>query len=405
MNPDVSSRTPTPRTRLLIYVFPALYDMVVAMVIFGCSVRAARLGVRPALVAGTLAAWSLVYAVACPLVGRWIRERNAAGWILGSCAAMVTTCWGLAFVPGIAGIYALSVFGALSSALFFPAFQVFMKAVDRGEGKPVTYSTGLYTFAWSLGFAAGPFAAGFLLELGAVGPIPGYVWVYALAGALAITTAVGVRRLRSLADTPAPAADTPAAAAAAGCDYSRMPNLAWVGWIGAGAGILVLSIIRALFPVRAVSPLGLSDSTLGLLFFVLSLAQALTGLALMRSRLWMYRAKAVAAFGAVGAVGCLGFGIASHTTVLALTAVAFGVYSGAFFFYLVFHALTHPRHSAQYVAVNEAVVGVSGVLGPLAGGFLAEARGSRAPYLAGVAVVLLATAWQAWMHRRHPAPA
>jgi len=397
--------TPPPahRARLLIYVFPALFDMIVAMVVFGCSVRAARLGVRPALVAGTLAAWSLLYAAACPLVGRFVREANAARWILAACAAMAATCWGLPFVRGLAGIYALSVFGALSSALFFPAFQVFMKAVDRGEGKPVTYSTGLYTFAWSLGFAAGPFVAGFLLELAPVGRISGYAWVYALAGTLAVVTAVGIGRLRSLAEKPTP--EVPATPVPAGYDYSRMPDLAWVGWIGSGAGILVLSIIRALFPVRAVEPLALSDSTLGLLFFLLSLAQALTGLALMHSRLWMYRAKAVAAFGAVGAVGCLGFGIASHTAMLALAAVAFGIYSGAFFFYLVFHALTHPHRSAHYVAINEAVVGVSGVLGPLVGGFLAETRGSSAPYFAGVAVVLLATTWQAWMHRRHPAVA
>ena len=223
---------------------------------------------------------------------------------------------------------------------------------------------------------------------------------------MALVTGGGILRLKSLATRPH-AAPAPAdgVAVAPACDYSRMPDLAWVGWIGAGAGVVVFSVVRGLFPVRAVNWLHLSASTLGTLFFAASLAQALTGLALMRSRFWMYRPAPVAAFGAVGLAGILGFGLAQGLPGLTLSAIAFGTYSGAFFFYLVFHALTHPRRSAQYVAINEAVVGLGGIVGPVLGGLLADAYGVSLPYVAGAVVVVTATAWQVQMHRRYLIPA
>jgi predicted MFS family arabinose efflux permease len=88
--------------------------------------------------------------------------------------------------------------------------------------------------------------------------------------------------------------------------------------------------------------------------------------------------------------------------VLGLAAVLFGIYAGAFFFYLVFHALTHSVNSARYVATNEFVVGLAGIVGPLLGGLLADRLGFATAALAGAAVLALVTAFQAVVHHRHP---
>jgi len=69
----------------------------------------------------------------------------------------------------------------------------------------------------------------------------------------------------------------------------------------------------------------------GTILFLLSIAQAFTGLALCLSRLWMYRAAAVGAFGLVGIAGALCFGFGATPPALYVGAVLFGVYSGAFF--------------------------------------------------------------------------
>jgi MFS family permease len=58
-------------------------------------------------------------------------------------------------------------------------------------------------------------------------------------------------------------------------------------------------------------------------------------------------------------------------------AFIFGIYSSAFFFYLVFHSLVHPEKSGKYVAWNEVVVGVTGIAAPMVGGYLIDLTGNQ----------------------------
>ncbi|MEI7436886.1 MAG: hypothetical protein WCL16_08805, partial [bacterium] len=200
------------------------------------------------------------------------------------------------------------------------------------------------------------------------------------------------RTRRTIAPVDGPVVDAAAL-------YRSMPDLAWLGWIGAGAGFVALSIIRATFPVRAMSVLHLAEGTLGSIFFALSMTQALLGLALMRSRFWMYRARPVAAFAVAGIAGVLCFVFGETPLVLLSGAVLFGLYTGAFCFYMVFHALVHPNRAGRYVAVNESIVGITGFLAPLAGGVMSDVWGFKFPYFAAAGLTLAATAFQVWIHR------
>ena len=395
-------------SRILIYLFPALMDMVVSLILFVSTIRVAKMGANASTVSGVITVWSLLYMCACPVAGRFVTPANAARMMVACCASVSVLCVLFTVLSSLIGIYVLMLLVGAAVAFFFAPFQVFMKAVDTADGRPVTYSTGIYTFAWSMGFATGPFVSGFLMELGSrAAPgaeTVGWKYAYAFGAVAAALTAAGLYGFQRQAARPAaPAGPAQPAAPAGGFDYSRMPDLAWLGWVGAGAGIVVLSIIRSVFPARAVTALHMADSTQGLIFFVLNIAQALTGLALTRSRLWMYRPWAVGAFGLVGVVGCAAFGLGSTPAAFEFAAACFGVYSGAFFFYLVFHSLTHPSRSAHYVAINESVVGVCGIIGPMLGGVIADLAGFGYPYLAGALVVAVATAFQCGVHRRHGA--
>jgi len=147
--------------RVLIYFFPALMDMIVALVGFVNVVRLAKMGASASVVAGTVAVWSIVYMISCPLVGRRVTPGNAARFMMASCASMALLCVLFTVVPGIPGIYVLCGGTGAAAALFFPPFQVFMKAVDTAGEKPVAYSTGLYTFAWSEARLEGPIVYAF----------------------------------------------------------------------------------------------------------------------------------------------------------------------------------------------------------------------------------------------------
>ncbi len=376
--------------RLAIYLFPALIDGVVAQVLFVNTVRAARMGTSALGVAGMITSWSLVYALVCPLVGRWARPSNAAAMMIAGCLTLAVTSLVFLGVDRIGTMYLLVALCSVSMAFFFTPFQVFMKAVTQGGGRPLSVSAGLYTFAWSAGFAAGPFISGFLMELDTAATprtVTGWQWTYLIGAAVAVLTAWGIRALANLAagDDHIGAAKTQAAPepAAPGADP---PDLAWLGWTAGSAGILVLSMIRGLFPVRAVA-LGLSDATQGTYFFLLSMAQACCALALARHLTWMYRARPALLFGLCGLAGTLLTGWGRAPLTLYAGALAYGTFMGALFFVFVFYAIAHPRYSARNVARNEMVVGLCGILGPLAGGLLGDAFTLSTPY--ALAAVLI----------------
>lgn len=389
--------------RLVIYLFPALIDAVAAQVLFVNTVRAARMGGSAMAVAGMVTLWSLLYAFVCPLVGRWVRPGNAAAMMIGGCVTLAGASLLFLGVNRLAPMYLLVSVCSVAMAFFFTPFQVFMKAVAQNGGRSLRSSVGAYTFAWSAGFAVGPFISGFLMQLDASGApraVAGWQWTYILGAGTAVLTALGVWALAHLAGGSG--ATTEAAVEASllkDAGETARPDLAWLGWTAGGAGIVVLSMIRGVFPVRAVS-LQLSDATLGTFFFLLSAAQALCALALIRSRTWMYRPGVALGFGVLGVIGALLTGWGRTGPILYAGAVAFGLFMGALFFAFVYYAILHPRHAARNVARNELVVGLCGIVGPTLGGYLGDTVNLSFPYLMAGLLIVAAVLLQAHTLRR-----
>lgn len=385
---------------IMIYVLPAIADMVASQLFFINAVRLAKMGASASVVANTITTWSIVYLLTCSIIGRIITPANAGRLIVVAMAMLTGISLLFPFIPGVPGIYSLMALAGIGTALFFVPFQVFMKAVDGLDNRSIAYSTGLYTFSWSLGFACGPFVSGLLMELGTP-QRPG--WIYACwfaSGASALTGVGGYVLKRLIMNTPRPTASTPGEPAAPPVDYSGMPDLAWLGWLSAGAGMLALAFFRGIFPSLAESKLHLSQSFQGLLFFLLSLAQALMGLFLCRSRFWMYRMSGVFTMGLAGIAGSLLLGFSCHPWMLSLGAILFGLYAGGFYFYMVFHALVHSHNSGRYVAVNEMVVGISSLLGAMLGGWVADHFGFEALYTLGAMLTVVTLTIQGAVLRR-----
>ncbi|MFW5856895.1 MAG: MFS transporter [Planctomycetota bacterium] len=422
-------------TRLWIYLFPAIMDMVVATIIFVNPLRAAKMGYDYSVLGGLGAVWGAVAIVANQAVGRIVRPDNAARVMLVGCGCMIAVCLLFLMTSDIVAMYVLVSLTGMATACFFAPFQVFMKAVGTGQRWTVANSASLYTFAWSMGFAAGPLIAGGLMELddpfGGVEAGGGWRYCYLFSAACVALTAIGILRVRDRvgagaeADDPPPTVSTEGADAArpgaegAGTDGAgevasppgtpaaplapRAPDLAWLGWVCSGFGILVASAIQAVFPGRG-EALGLAESAQGQVLFVLRFAQGMGALALFRSRTWMYRPGPVLAFAVVGVVGTLLFGLAESRAGFLIGAACYGTYAGAVFFYFVFHALVHPSRSARYVATNESVVGFVSVAGPFLAGMLADWRGFGFPFLISAVILAMVVLFQAGVHRRHPFP-
>lgn len=179
-----------------------------------------------------------------------------------------------------------------------------------------------------------------------------------------------------------------------------MPDFAWLGWLCAGIGCLAFYMIFGLFPSTA-KFYAIPKVTQGTVIALVGGAQALTGLSLIRGKIWMYMVKPVLIFGLAGILGLLLFGSSQRAPLFCLAAACFGIYSGSFFFYFVFHSLVHPTRSSRYVSINETIVGICGIVGPLSGGLIADNFGPGAPYYFMAGLVTMAVCFKAFVHYRH----
>jgi len=388
--------------RLLIYVFPAAMDAVLAMVLFVCGVRLARLGIGPLGVSSVITLWAAAYMCTNALLARFVTAGNARTLLIVSSLlnALLAVLFSVAGPP--AALYALVAVQGAATAVFFAPFQVFMKGFDTGEGG-INRSVGLYTLSWSAGYAIGPFAAGWLW------PVIGWrgchllnaLLMAAMAACFALIRPAGRSpRRRSSSPVPPdapPPADPPQMPPPS--VYERMPDLAWMAWVFGGIGGMAITLVRGVFPCSGQAA-GLSAAAQGMVLFAISGVQALVGLALGRGRWWMYRPLPILGFGILGTAGLLGFAAAGSATGFCAAAVLIGIWSGSFYFYFVFHALVHPRHGPRYVSINEAVVGLTGILGPLAGGWLGGRLSLPAAYAAIAALVGAGVLLQSAIHRR-----
>ncbi len=396
VSPDFAARTPRYQG-VLLYLLPALMDAALSLVLFVGTIRVARLAGDATHTASILAVWSGIYIAACPFIGHWVNPRNARNMTLCGGLLFAIASLGLASTGKYIVLLVLTGVTGLASAFFFISFQMFMRAWNSAEGRPLPYSVGMYTFAWSLGFACGPLVAGGIMQ--SAHADSGWRMAFLTGGGIALLLSAILMlafRTSGLRTATPPQSSLPCPDAR----YVGCPNRVWLGWLVAAAGFVALSINRTVFTARAVTDLHLGDGALGVIVFTIYLLQALTGLALIHSQFWMYRPLPAVAFTLPGVLGllCLAFG---HQLVLLVAGAAlFGIYSGSFCFYLVFHALVRTEQAGRYVAVNETIIGVSSLLGPLLGGRLADAYGFGQPFLVAAGVLLATLAVQVLVLRR-----
>ncbi len=380
-------------TRFLIYLFPAVADIVVASALFVCGNRLADAGLSKTIVATIFSTWAVVYIITNQLLAHVVTSRNAARWLIAANIMFVVTAGAFVLFPQIWMMFIVMGFLAVATAAFFMPFQVFMKSVEPDQHQGVVRSTALYTCSWSLGFACGPFIAGLLYQK------MGWQWCHAFNAVLGLLTVVGICMLKHHAQHHHDEATSPHQAkegVGEAINYHSFPDLAWLGWVAGGVGCLVIYMINGLMPSLGVD-FHMPKSQVGLIVTVVYMTQGLMGLSFIRSKTWMYRALPVLGFAGLSLISMTVFYISllpfwdakflfdipQRTLLMCAAAVFYGLYSGSLFFSLVFHALVHPARSAKNVAINETLVGICGIVGPVLAGALADVFNNSAPFIVG----------------------
>ena len=377
----------------MFYIFPAVMDIALGLIFLVAPTRAAILGADFTTTAGILSMWGFAYIICCPIVSKIVTPKNAIHFILSGCILLMLECAAFAFATTITEMYVLTALSGLACSCFFPPFQVWMKQADSDAEKPLSYSVGMYTLSWSMGFAIGPLIGGALMALNVD---IGWSYAYVVAACACLFSAVGMFRVSSKMSAKGKSETEKCHAEVKENDA---PDFALLAWICSGFGIFVVSIIRGNIPKEVVE----SPAISGTILFLLSAVQGVVGFLLRKSYNWMYSKKCILAFGACGVVSMLCFAFGASTMWYIIGAIIFGIYSGSFFFYFVYHSLAHPSKSTRNIAVNETIVGVLSIVSPIVGGIVADMYGGfGTPFKFTAVIACIVVGLQAYIHHRYP---
>lgn len=376
--------------RFLVYLFPLLINIVAGGTFFITAYRLSKAGVNSTLVGATLAAWAIPYAVSSLLVGKFTHEKNAAKLVI--CGAFAIALDSLAFLI-FDGLYMQFLWLAVNGvcfALYCTPFQVFSKSLET-TGRKTTLLTGavhsasLYTASWSLGIAIGPFIFGFL----------SYKTGFSLNALFGILIGVSLwaidctLRKKSVSGNSVTEEETAPAELSSG-EENPFPDMVMAGWLLGLAVSISVTIARTMIPNRAVA-LDFSRTDAAMILCTLSVVQSLFALSMYHSKKWMYKVLPVAVLGVCGVIAVMLFGLCTDRILFYAGAVIYGIFSGGSYYALVFHSLAHPTKSAKYVAVNEAVVGISNITAPTLAGYLVLLTGNTGTgfLMAGGSILIL----------------
>jgi MFS family permease len=371
-------------SRFLIFLFPAMMDIVVGATAFVASVRIDEAGGTPLEVTSITIVWAITYMICSPIMGRLTTEINCVRQIILGCLLMGVGSTGFILCPSLQASYGVMAIIAIGSALFFTPFQVFMKSVENGKHSALARSTGLYTFSWSAGMATGPFITAYLWNK--------YSWEtsYGFCAVICLSTIVGILFLKKYIDNHKAKLSEQNKNKLSNneIEYSKMPDLILLSWVFTGIGCFTVALIKSYIPACG-SLFHITRGNIGILLTLLSGTQAITGLILSRSRFWMYKKLAIALFGSLGVLALVFFSISSTFLPLVAASILYGIYSGAFFFLLVFHASVHPEKSTKYIGINESIVGFTAIIGPFFAGILGKQISVHAPYILSAGLIFI----------------
>lgn len=373
----------------LIYLFPLIMDIVVGGILFIAAYRFSEANVAGWLVGATMAVWAVIYTLLAFASGYWVKPEKSHKVLIGSSCVMALVSLGALVFDGLYTQFLWLILTGACGAMFFSPFQMYMKRFIPDGKSGIVHSTALYTGSWSLGFALGPVLFG-LLTMKAAYQTCVYLSLAMVLGFILLE--IFYRKDRSTAaETQVQSQDA---------DYSRFPDMVWMGYLVGGVGCVVIAFVRTMGPFRGVQVLNLSKEEMGLVIAAVSFMQSMTGYLLYFSREWMYRKLPGFLLNCCGMAALLCFAFGNNFVSFLTAALLCGIYSGSFFFFFVFHSLVHPTKSARYVAGNETIVGATGVIGPLLGGAFITPASSHWVFIVGAVFVLIALAGQQIMLHR-----
>ncbi|MBT4502321.1 MAG: MFS transporter [Gemmatimonadetes bacterium] len=370
---------------------PFLY--VIAFVVDGCF---ALLGICVPLLAmgigatyddlGAISATSaLTYALGCFVGGNLTDRIGYRRFMIVASLGIALVCVSYLAVDQLWQLFALAgLTGAMMSG-FWPPLQAWLGVgKDRGQLLQVV---GRFNVCWSLGILIGPVLGGTLY---AVDPSR----VFTLAAALMGMIFVFVLRLpvREEAATERKEVGRPGSLALA---RRFLP----VAWIANFATFFATGTVRSLFPKLA-TDLGIDPALLGKLLGLIGLMQVIFFFFIARTDRWQFKLAPLIGIQLMAVVGLGILTLGSSQIYFAFGLLCQGALIGTTFTSSAFYSLHAEGPGGKRTGIHEGLIGSGMLVGPLAGGLMAEHVGPRAPYLLAIGVLFCAIVVEIYLVNR-----
>lgn len=399
----------TPFSRFVLYMTMALMDCVSGIFIFIGPVRATILGYDPLIAGSMVTARAVTCCLTSFIISRFLHSRNAVRFLFVSTGLYFCTALLGLLADNVAMLYVTSALAGVFMVVFSASFQVFMKDVDSGSGRPLSRVVGVYTLAWCLGMSFGPFITGSLMELGRPasgdGPSTGWMYAYLAAAGLIFMTGCGLLWIRKITAAHLLRRLDGTAGVVDLSEGRRHPDLAWLGWMMAIVGSAALGVVRAVFPA-GITRAGMAEWQSGLLMTLVAVFMGLFAYVVSRGRSWMYSGRIMLGIGCIGVLGLslyslpwlMGWGALEHVWQFYAASVLAGSYSGIVYLYSGYHSLAHPEKAGRNISLNETFLALGMTTGTLGGGWAAKNFGFSPPFLMAAALALCLAVFQFFAH-------
>ena len=315
---------------------------------------------------------ALAYTLSCLIAGRLSDSLGYRRVMTIAVFAITCIFAGYLFVTHIWHLALLAALTGMTIANFWPPLQAWLGQKKNRRG--LRQVLGRFNIAWSMGFLVGPALGGILFE-----------WEYRYAFALCaiLTGLLGLAFILIHFQESDVQVDSAAETVVAPLNAHYYLPLAWLANF---ATFFTIGTVRSLFPKLA-TDLGIAPGSLGYLMALIAFAQLTAFYLMSRTDRWQFKIGPVIAAQLCAVLGMASLAQGSQALVFAIGLLLLGALAGVTFTISIYYSLYTTGPGGRRTGIHEAIVGSGFLVGPLAGGLIAEHLGARAPYWVSAGVI------------------
>ncbi|MFH1612803.1 MAG: MFS transporter [bacterium] len=323
------------------------------------------------------AIWAFLYAIIAIIAGNLCNTISQKKLILMNCILIAIIYFFIIMAKSLNQIFLLGCFSAISWGIFWTPLLSWLS--HKVEPKKLTKTIGIYNISWCSALAIGSFINGFFYKI--------YNWLpFVVISILSIINMIVISKEPCLKH-----------------HYQNyqiekksinnkkniwdVDNLfLYLVWILNFIGAMIICH----FPKLAYS-LNIDVIAISTIISFISLSQCIMFFILTKKTFWKSKFWPFFTLQSIICLGLLGITLSNNIYLWASVFLALGVLKSFTYFLSIFHSANDIENRSQKVGIHEAIVGISGSLGPLLGGIFVYYWGLKAPYFLCFVILGIAT--------------